>query len=105
MATFRRRGTSGKLNSAPRSSGHEPELYPKEDAEVWARQIEAAIERSDFPDCWARSRWDQATPMLERYKETITPLKKGGAVGTISFADNRNHPIASLSSTSSPRLW
>jgi hypothetical protein len=49
MATFRRRGT--KWQAQIRFHGHPAmsrTLTLKNDAEAWARQVEASIERRDF---------------------------------------------------------
>ena len=80
MATIRRRGT--KWQAQIRLDGH-PAMSRtftlKNDAEIWARQIEASIERGDLPGSWGELRTVTLLQMLERYEATITPLKKGKA--------------------------
>jgi len=68
----------------------------KNDAEVWARRIEASIERSDFPDAGRSLNGIKLRQLLERYEETITPLKKSRAPEKYLLRTIRSHPIASL---------
>ena len=97
MATFRRRGT--KWQAQVRLRGH-PAMSRtftlKNDAEVWARRIEASIERSDFPDAGRSLNGIKLRQLLERYEETITPLKKSRAPEKYLLRTIRSHPIASL---------
>jgi integrase len=69
----------------------------KNDAEVWARQIEASIERGDLPGSRAELKTVTLFQMLERYEATITPLKKGKASEHYRLRSLRNHPITRLS--------
>ena len=68
----------------------------KNDAEVWARQTEASIERSDFPDSDRSLKGIKLRQLLERYEETITPLKKSRAAEKYLLRTIKSHPIASL---------
>ncbi len=68
----------------------------KNDAEVWARRIEASIERSDFPDAGRSLNGIKIRQLLERYEETITPLKKSRAAEKYLLRTIKSHPIASL---------
>jgi hypothetical protein len=98
MATFRRRGT--KWQAQIRLRGH-PAMSRtftlKNDAEVWARQIEASIERRDFSGSLVALKTVTLLQMLERYEATVTPLKKGEASERYRLRVLRNHPIARLS--------
>jgi integrase len=98
MATIRRRGT--KWQAQIRLDGH-PAMSRtftlKSDAESWARQIEASIERGDLPGSWEELRTVTLLQMLERYEATITPLKKGKASESYRLRTLRNHSIALLS--------
>jgi hypothetical protein len=69
----------------------------KRDAEVWARQIQASIERGDLPGSRAELKTVTLLQMLERYEATVTPLKKGEASERYRLRVLRNHPIARLS--------
>jgi integrase len=98
MATFRRRGT--KWQAQIRLHGHAAlsrTFTTKRDAEVWARQIEASIERGDLPGSLAALKTVTLVQMLERYEATVTPLKKGEASERYRLRTLRNHPIARLS--------
>ncbi len=98
MATFRRRGT--KWQAQIRLHGHPAmsrTFTTKRDAEVWARQIEASIERGDLPGSLVALKNVTLLQMLERYEATVTPLKKGEASERYRLRVLRNHPIARLS--------
>ena len=98
MATIRRRGT--KWQAQIRLHGH-PAMSRtftlKNDAEVWARQIEASFERGDLPGSLVALKTVTLIQMLERYEATVTPLKKGKASEHYRLRSLRNHPIARLS--------
>ena len=72
-------------------------LTTKRDAELWARQVEAFIERGDLPGSRAALKTVTLLQMLDRYEATITPLKKGEASERYRLRVLRNHPIARLS--------
>jgi integrase len=95
MATFRRRGA--KWQAQIRLHGH-PAMSRtftlKNDAEVWARQVEASIERRDFSGSLVALKTVTLIQMLERYEATVTPLKKGEASERYRLRVLRNHPIA-----------
>ncbi len=98
MATFRRRGT--KWQAQIRLQGHASmsrTFTTKRDAEIWARQIEASIERGDLPGSQAELKTVTLLQMLERYEATVTPLKKGEASERYRLRALQNHPIARLS--------
>ena len=98
MATFRRRGT--KWQAQVQLRGHPAmswTLTTKRDAELWARQIEASIERGDVPGSLVALKTVTLLQMLERYEATVTPLKKGEASERYRLRVLRNHQIARLS--------
>ena len=68
----------------------------KRDAEVWARQIEASIERSDFAASDRSLKGIKLRQLLERYEETITPAKKSRAAEKYLLRTIKSHPIAAL---------
>jgi integrase len=97
MATIRRRGT--KWQAQIRLHGHPATSRTftlKNDAEVWARQVEASVERGDFPDSLRSLKGINLRQLLERYEQTITPLKKGRAAEKYLLRTIKSHPIASL---------
>ncbi len=69
----------------------------RNDAEVWARQIEASIERGDLPGSLVALKTFTLIQMLERYEATVTPLKKGEASERYRLRSLQNHPITRLS--------
>jgi integrase len=69
----------------------------KRDAELWARQVEASIERRDFSGSLVALKTVTLLQMLDRYEATVTPLKKGEASERYRLRTLRNHPIARLS--------
>lgn len=98
MATFRKRGT--KWQAQIRFKGYTPTSRSftfKSDAEAWARQIEAALERSGLPA--ARPSLERVTLrlLLERYETSVTPLKKGKAAEKYLLRTIQKHSIAELS--------
>ena len=97
MATFRKRGT--KWQAQVRLNGHAPvsrSFTLKADAEAWARQTEAAVERSDLPNSRHSFKTVKLRQLLERYEELITPLKKGRAAEKYLVRTIKGHSIASL---------
>jgi len=98
MATFRRRGT--KWQAQIRRHGHQAlsrTFTLKSDAEVWARQVEASIERKDLPGSGVALKTVTLRQLLERYEATVTPLKKSRAAEKYLLRVLTSHPIARLS--------
>lgn len=97
MATFRKRGA--KWQAQVRLQGHAPlsrSFTLKSDAELWARQTEAAIERGDIQGARTELRATTLLELLDRYKRTITPTKKGQTSETYRLV-LRRHSMAGLS--------
>ncbi len=98
MATFRKRGT--KWQAQIRLQGHAPlsrTFTLKSDAELWARQTEAAIERGDDQGPRIELRAKTLMELLDRYERTITPIKKGHASEVYRLRVLCRHRIAGLS--------
>ena len=77
MSTFRKRGQ--EWQAQVRLKGHAPlsrSFTLKTDAEAWARQAEASLERSDIPGSITSLRTLSFRSLLERYEEVVTPRKK-----------------------------
>ena len=78
MATIRKRGT--KWQAQVRRQGHPPitrSFLLKADAEAWARQREAEIERGELQANRGALRSITLGKLLERYEAEVSPKKKG----------------------------
>ena len=98
MATFRKRGQ--KWQAQVRLKGHTPlsrSFTLKGDAEAWARQAEASLERSDIPPSIRSLRSLSLLSLLERYEERITPRKKSAPAEKYLLRTIKAHPLTSLS--------
>jgi hypothetical protein len=78
MATFRKRGASWHVQirraehpALTRSFRH------KADAEAWARQVEAGLDRGDAPGNRRLLKGQTLGDLLNRYRASVTPKKKG----------------------------
>jgi len=97
MATFRKRGS--RWQAQIRRLGQKPlskTFTNKRDAEAWARQTEAALERGEP---WQ----DQISPVtlllkdaLRRYCAEITPAKRGAAAETYRIGKMMRAPLANM---------
>ena len=80
MATFRKRGSSWHVQV--RRSGHPPvtrSFKLKADADAWARKLEAEVDRGELPVDRRALRSTTLGDLLTRYRETVTPTKRGNA--------------------------
>jgi hypothetical protein len=94
MASIRRRGATWQVQV--RRQGLRPltrTFRLKTDAELWARQREAELDRGDLPVDHRALRSLSLSNLLERYRDTVTPRKRGAAQLRILLA----HPIAQQS--------
>lgn len=98
MATFRKRGTTWQAQV--RRLG-QPTLTrsfkTKPDAELWARQREAEIDRGDLPPATRALKTQTLGVLLERYRDTVTPKKRGAAQERYKLKVLLRHPVAKLS--------
>ncbi len=81
MATVRKRG--GKWQVQVRKAGRPPvsrSFNHKADAEAWARQVENEIDRAPLGFDRAKLRTLTLSDLLDRYRDEITPQKRGAAV-------------------------
>jgi len=98
MATIRKR--NGKWQAQVRRNGS-PALSRsfrnKGDAQTWARHLEAEAERYGLPrDLKVLDRLT-VSEVLTRYRDTITPAKRGKVRETFALNAFLKHPFASLS--------
>ncbi|WP_188262862.1 integrase [Azospirillum tabaci] len=97
MASFRKRGTKWQVQV--RREGHPPisrTFIKKADAEAWARQIEAGIERSDLPIDTTMLRTTTLADLLIRYRDTVTVEKRGKRDETYRINKMLGHAICGL---------
>ena len=97
MATFRKRGSSWHVqvrrNGQPTSSRS---FRLKSDAELWARQVEQRLDCGDLPVDRRMLRSTTLSDLLKRYRDNVTPTKRGAAEERYRLAGFLNHPMASL---------
>jgi integrase len=97
MATFRKRGTKWQVQI--RRDGHPPlsrTFTLKSDAEAWARQTEAALERGELSVASRSLREITLLSLLEKYAEAVTPQKKGRSAEKYLLRNIMGHRVAEL---------
>jgi hypothetical protein len=98
MATYRKRGKKWQVQIRQGGSAALSRSFTrKSNAELWARQIEAAAEHGDLPDA-SRSSLKTLTlrQLLERCEDTVTPLKKSKSDEKYRLRTIKKHPIANV---------
>jgi integrase len=98
MATIRRRGTTWQVQI--RRHGHAPlsrTFRLKSNAEVWAREKEAQLDRSELPVDTRSLRSHTLADLLERYAATIMPRKRSADRERYMLRVVLRHPMARLS--------
>jgi integrase len=98
MASIRRRGAKWQVQV--RRQGLRPltrTFRLKSDAELWARQREAELDRGDLPVDHRTLRSLRLANLLERYRDTVTPKKRGAAQERYKLRVLLAHPIAQQS--------
>lgn len=97
MATFRKRDQSWEVQV--RRQGH-PSLTrtfkSKQDATIWARQVEGQLDRSDLPHRLRDAQRLTLGDLLVRYREEITPRKKSARQERCRIDRLLRHPMASI---------
>ena len=95
MATIRKRDNLWQVQI--RRLGH-PSLSrsfkTKANADAWARQTEAAMERGDFQLIDRDALREPLASVLTKYRERITPSKKGARDEAYRIGTWLNHPIS-----------
>ena len=95
MASFRKRGSSWQVQI--RRSGQPPvtrTFKSKSNADAWSRQVEAEIERSGLPIDRRVLRRTTLADLLNQYRETVTPLKRGALQERYRLEQLLAHPIS-----------
>lgn len=97
MATIRKRGASWQVQV--RRQGLPPltrTFRARTAANLWARQQETDIDRGDLPQGPRTLRTHMLRSLLERYRETVTPQKRGASQEAYKLKVILKHPIADL---------
>ena len=97
MATFRKRGSSWEVQI--RRQGHQTitrSFTSKADARIWARQIEARIDRSELPHRYRKSQRLTLGDLLRRYRDEVTPRKRSSRQESCRLARLLSHPMAAV---------
>lgn len=97
MATIRKR--SDKWQVQVRRQGHSAQSRTftlKSDALTWARQIEADADKQSLPVDPQQLKRITVTDLIERYRDTITPRKRGQEVETIRLNVFMRHDFSTL---------
>jgi integrase len=98
MATIRRRERSWHVQVRRQGlSALTRTFQRRSDAELWARQREAEIDRGDLPVNTRTLRAYTLRGLLERYAETVTPQKRGADRERYKLRVVLRHPMAELS--------
>src|SRR5262245_29450348 len=98
MATVRRRGATWQVQV--RRQGHATlsrTFRLKADAEQWARQKEAEIDRGELPADTRVLRSHTLAHLLERYASNVVPRKRGGDRERYMLRVVLRHPLSRLS--------
>jgi hypothetical protein len=71
---------NGKWQAQVRRAGHKPRtlsFQSKADAQKWARQMEAELDRAAIPNDLRRADKSTVGDLLNRYRAEVTPRKRG----------------------------
>ncbi len=94
MAAHQKRSGSWRAIVKRKRYGQQTRTFDtKADAEVWARNIEAQIDRGAFV---SRAEAESTTlrEALERYRRDVTPTKRGATIERFRLDRWANHPLA-----------
>jgi integrase len=98
LASIRRRGNRWQVQV--RRQGLSPSTRTfrhKADAETWARHTEAELDRGSVPSSTRVLKATTLLGLLERYRQTVTPSKRGANREHYKLRVLLRHPIAHLS--------
>ncbi len=98
MANIRKRGTSWQVQIRRRS--HPPlcrTFQSKRDAEIWARMVEARLDRTGLPGDYRELKRLKLGDLLLRYRDQVTPRKRSAENETYRINKLLRHPIAAVS--------
>ena len=95
MATIRKRGDKWQVQV--RKAGQPPasrSFIKKADAQLWATQMEAEADRQGLPADWRSLQQTTLRDIIERYRDSIVPQKRGREIETIVLNAFLRHRIA-----------
>jgi len=103
MATIRKRGEKWQVQV--RKAGRPATsrtFLKKADAQLWATQMEAEADRQGLPTDWRALQQTTLQQIVERYRDTVVPAKRGREIETIilnAFLRQRfvRHSLSELS--------
>jgi integrase len=98
MASIRKRGTTWQAQV--RRDGYSPlskTFTSKADAQAWARDQERAIDRAEAPTSIRELKGLTVADLLRRYRDTVTPTKRGVGPEGYRLATLLAHEIAKVS--------
>lgn len=97
MATIRKRGTKWQVQvrraGLPDTSRS---FLKKSDAQLWATQMEAQVDRQGLPTNWRSLQRTTLREITERYRDTIVPAKRSRVIETIILNAFLRHPVANM---------
>ena len=100
MANIRKRGTSWQVQIRRRSHASLSRTFQsKRDAEIWARMVEARLDRTGLPGNYRDLKRLKLADLLIRYRDQITPRKRSAENETYRINKLLRHPIAAKSLT------
>src|SRR5258708_7165278 len=98
MASIRKRGRSWHAQVRRQGLPAVTRSFSRRsDAELWARQRETEIDRGDLPVNSRELRSHTLRQLLERYRDTVTPLKRGADQERYKLRVLLADPMADLS--------
>jgi hypothetical protein len=98
MATIRRRGATWQVQVRRQGFSTLSRTFRlKADAELWARQKEAEVDRGELPADTRVLRSHTLADLLERYTATIVPRKRAADRERYMLRVILRHPMARLS--------
>lgn len=98
MATIRKRGSKWQVQI--RREGHPPiskSFLQKSDAQLWARQTEARVERAELPESPAKLKGIRFEDVIVRYRDEVAARKQAAPIERVILDAFLRQPLAKLS--------
>jgi hypothetical protein len=106
MATFRKRGSNWQVQVRVQGQNAISRSFTfKTDAERWAREAEASIERNDFQSPAKELQTVSLDEKLERYERVVTAKKERERVGSIQTNRSKKVKIPFLEPSGLVIAW
>ena len=95
MASIRKRGTSWQVQIRRRSNPPLCRTFrSKKDGEIWARMVEARLDRTGLPGDYRELKRMKLADLLVRYRDQVTPRKRSAENETYRINKLLRHPIS-----------